>query len=234
MPAPDTWKQCVLADPTGKASNRNPLVCNQGNRGETTMAPGTYRIVRVSADPRASAFYALKLKQEEVDEIKALPSPERPLPPIEAGDFILFVASHVATRETENWTWQTFWWSPEPNRPPVAPPDVLSPPKFVSHPWNSFVSCTAYTMVTPPDDFNGTPRHCFNPYLETELFGLTDETQTKSATGVTSNCMTCHRAAAWPDNFVAEAFLLKPDNPRWFAGKTKTSFSWSMVLHDMR
>ena len=49
----------------------------------------------------------------------------------------------------------------------------------------------------PVLDPNGQPLLCYNPYLETDLTGLFNKDQSQQATGVSSNCMTCHRAAAW-------------------------------------
>ena len=31
----------------------------------------------------------------------------------------VLVALHLATRETEAWTWQTWWWTPDPEDPPA-------------------------------------------------------------------------------------------------------------------
>ncbi|MGZ5431702.1 MAG: hypothetical protein ACXWH7_02145 [Thermoanaerobaculia bacterium] len=227
-PTSDTWKQCVLADPTGKATNAQPLVCNQGNKGETTMPGGSYQVVPISATPSESGFYAIKMTQEEVDDMKALAQIDQ-LQGAQAGDFALFVASHVSSREIDNWTWQTFWWSPTPATPPSAPPNALSPPATIAKPWNMYVGCTAYYMVTPPNAPSGQPLFCYNPYLETDLSGLQNKDMSQQATGVSSNCMTCHRAAAWPENQYAQAFLLRPDDPKWFAANTKTDFAWSMV-----
>lgn len=227
-PTSETWKQCVLADPTGKATNAQPLVCNKGKAGETTMPAGSYQVVPVSATPSQSGFYAFKLTQEEVDDIKLLNPLDQGGETLEAGDFALFVASHVSTREIDNWTWQTFWWSPNPAQLPPSPPIALAAPSNITKPWNQYVGCTAYYMVTPPSSATGNPLYCFNPYLETDLTGLYNETKTQKATGVSSNCMTCHRAAAWADNDYAQAFLLQPNDPNWFTGNTKTDFAWSM------
>ena len=227
-PTSETWKQCVLADPTGKATNTQPLVCNQGNPGEITMPAGTYQVLPVSATPSQSAWYAVALTQAEVDDLKAMNTLDVPQGNLQAGDFAILTAQHVSSREIDNWTWQTFWWSPNPSSVPAQPPNVISPPSTIAKPWNMYVGCSAYFMVTPPTDPKGQPLLCFNPYLETDLTGLDNEPKTKQATGVSSNCMTCHRAAAWPTNDYAEAFLLDAGDPRWFTGNTKTDFAWSM------
>ena len=239
-PTSDTWKQCVLGDPTGQATNSQPLVCNQGNAGETTMPAGSYQVVPISANPAQSAFYAIKLTQDEVDEINSLAVIDKQTDaqgnPIawQAGDFALLVASHVSSREIDNWTWQTFWWSPSPSTLPSQPPNAMSAPPSIAKPWNQYVACSAYYMVTPPTDPNGAPLYCFNPYLETGLTGLFNEPKTATTTGVHSNCMSCHRAAAWNASDYADAFLLDPADAKWFTGFTKTDFAWSIpvVAHD--
>jgi hypothetical protein len=91
-----------------------------------------------------------------------------------------------------------------------------------------YAGCSAYYMVNPPGSQTGTPRLCYNPYLETDLTGLNGKDKTGSGTGVQSNCMTCHRAAAWPDNSYAIAFELDAGDPIWFKTNTKLDFAWSM------
>lgn len=231
-PANPTWKQCVLADPTGKAKNDQDRVCNQGQPGQTTMKAGTYQVVPVSATPAQSAFYAFQLTQQEVDDLKQfadeLGNSNVNVSQVSVGNFALLVAMHVSTREIDNWTWQTFWWQPNLSQLAADPPTAMSPPATIPKPWNQYAGCTAYYMVTPPGAPNGQPRLCYNPYLETDLTGLRGKEKTGQGTGVQSNCMTCHRAAAWPTNQYAIAFELDPGNPIWFTGNTKVDFAWSM------
>jgi hypothetical protein len=98
----------------------------------------------------------------------------------------LLVAMHVTGKEIPNWTWQSFWWGDNPNdslfgadRPATIPP-----------PWNHYNMTVAYSMLTPSQGSN----IAYNPYLETSLSGTLPATG--PWTGVTSNCMSCHRRAA--------------------------------------
>lgn len=230
-PKNQTWKQCVLADPTGTAKNDVDRVCNQGQPGQTTMKAGTYQVVRVNANPANSAFYAFQLTQQEVDDLEEyadeLGNSNTSNP--KAGDFALLVAMHVSTREIDNWTWQSFWWQPAPNVTlPADPPTAMAPPSSVPKPWNMYAGCSAYYMVNPPGAPNGTGRLCYNPYLETDLTGLKGKDKTGQGAGVQSNCMTCHRAAAWRRNSYAIAFQLNADDKLWFGDNTKLDFAWSM------
>jgi hypothetical protein len=231
-PTPDTWQQCVLLDPTGKATNNNPITCN-GKQ----IPGGQYKVVPIGSNPSKSGLYAFTLTQPEAAELNTLLGNDVGLlygiqPPLQAGDFAVFVATHVATREITNWTWQTFWYEPNPASLPAQPPRAQAAPASISAPWNNYASCTAYTMVTPPNDPNGKQDLCYNPYLETALTGLDNKDQSiTNGVGIETNCMTCHRAAVWnPSNDnppYAIDFYLDPANPKWFDGVTKTEFSWA-------
>lgn len=252
-PSWSTWKQCVLVDPTGTAKNDQDRWCNQspqpGNCGDgngdppcgnTLMKAGTYQVVPVNADPSKSSFYAFQLTQADVDDLKAYADEffvAGGIQTPQAGDYVVFVASHMSTREIDNWTWQTFWWQPNPSQLASEPPNALSPPPAIPKPWNMYAACTAYYMVVPANDPNGKQHRCYNPYLETDLTGLFDASQTQTYPGITSNCMSCHRASAWPQPQVsgnqqdvyATDFLLDPSDPKWFGTKTKLDFAWSMA-----
>jgi len=231
-PANPTWKQCVLADPTGKAKNDQDRICNEGNPGQTTMKAGTYQVVHVNRDPSRSAFYAFQLTQDEVDDLKrfadALGNSNVSVSQVKAGDFALLVATHLSTREIDNWTWQTFWWQPNASKLAADPPTRMAPPASIPKPWNQYAGCTAYYMVNPPGSKTGKGRLCYNPYLETDLTGLKGPSKTGQGTGVNSNCMSCHRAAAWTTNQYATAFELDAGDKIWFANNTKLDFAWSM------
>jgi hypothetical protein len=85
--------------------------------------------------------------------------------------------------------------------------------------------CTAYAMVKPEGDPDGTPIVCFNPYLETGLAGID---------GVQSNCMTCHQLAAWPNfstSYQASGLVL-PDDAAIFGQSLKLDFLWSITRAD--
>ena len=231
-PSNTTWKQCVLADPTGQAKNDIDRVCNQGNPGQTTMKAGTYQVVKVSAKPADSDFYAFQLTQSEVDDLKQfadeLGNSNIDVSKVAVGDYSLLVAMHVSTREIDNWTWQSFWWQPNPAQLAPDPPTAMSPPSSIPKPWNQYAGCTAYYMVNPPNAPDGQGRLCYNPYLETDLTQLRGPDKTGNGYGVQSNCMTCHRAAAWSDNQYAIAFQLDPSDKLWFGNNTKVDFAWSM------
>lgn len=234
-PTPDTWKQCVLLDPTGTATNQNPITCNGA-----TIPGGQYQVVKINKDPSQSGLYAFQLTAAEATQLNTLLGNDLGqmygLSTLEAGDYAIFVATHVATREIDNWTWQTFWYTPTPSAMPSQPPGAQGAPSSISAPWNNYASCTAYYMVTPPNDPNGQQFLCYNPYLETGLTGLDNKDQSiTDGVGIQTNCMTCHRAAVWnPSNAnppYAIDFNLDPSDPLWFKGVTKLEFSWATQAH---
>jgi hypothetical protein len=240
-----TWKQCVLVDPTGKAKANIARTCNDGEDGQTAMKPKSYEVVAIDANPADSEFYAFRLDQDEVDALgqdkMVLDNTNKQgkVEEVEAGDIALLTAVHLSTREIENWTWQTFWWVPDPKHPVDAPPNAQAPPSSIRAPFNHFDMCAAYFMTTPVADRQaGEPWLCYNPYLESDLTGLLNTEKTiDSEVGVHSNCMSCHRAAVYTAtkqvDYVANGYLGK-DNAAFFGDGVITEFLWSMPFraHD--
>lgn len=232
-----TWRQCVLVDPTGASDDEREQLrsrertCNAGQPGEVRLAGGSYDVVRAAADPEQSDLYTFELTQDEVDGLGQFKlmlddtNRQDELDRVRAGDLAVLVAMHVSTREVPNWTWQTFWWSPDAASPPDWPPDAQAPPRDLTGPWASFDMCSAYSMDVV----------CFNPYLETDLTGLFSvDRSTDELVGRESNCMSCHRAASYhasePVEYVARGEL-SPDDAAWFGSGVRTEFLWSVAFH---
>jgi hypothetical protein len=88
-------------------------------------------------------------------------------------------------------------------------------------------------MVSPPGTPQaGEPLISFNPYLETNLIGtLSSEVGYKDSItwyGAFSNCMSCHRMAAWEQSTYIPSGNIDPANPVLFSINTKTDFLWSI------
>jgi hypothetical protein len=72
---------------------------------------------------RQPDFYAFRLNQDEVDGlgqfkfklILSNSNMEETPEEVEEGDYALLAAMHASTREVDDWTWQTFWWTPRPS-----------------------------------------------------------------------------------------------------------------------
>ena len=166
-----------------------------------------------------SDFYNFKLTKDEADVMNQQLGTN-----VKAGDYAILVAMHVSTREIDNWTWQTFWWSLGKSAlPPSAKNRVLPP-------FDHYEVAVGYSFMTDGNKPNSLTLTCYNPYLEAG-FGNDVFEPKKGQLGIESNCMSCHRAAAWPadDNthYVANG-IVDPADPLYFAGRTKTDFLWGI------
>ena len=223
QPQPSTWTQFVAVDPTGRQVGQTVQVQENGQ---------TYQARVIGLDQ----FYSFSLTQDEVndilnptnnqaldleianDSIDVLADGQQSQQPVNVGDYGVLVAMHVSTKEIGNWTWQTFWWTPDPTADPLA----RDQPATVQGPFKNFAMQQAYWMTVP----NTSPAQnqvTFNPYLET---AFTDS-------GTVSNCMSCHRTATWPGAFGPNGYLafygnVDPGNPAIFANQLKLDFLWSI------
>ena len=245
-PIPSTWNQAVAVDPTGKLQPGDSVYLPVNNAG-----PMWLKVVPLSA------FYWVKLTKEDSinftlfgaangdligsandTSLQAVLNAARP------GNIGLLMAMHVTGKEIPNWTWQSFWWG-------YNPQDSLfgkDRPSFIGPPWNHYNMTVAYSMLTAA----GTPNVAYNPYLETSLAGKIPNPNGSardsiSWTGVTSNCMSCHRRAArgFPDG----GFAVPPYGPAAFVSAAdpviftqpvpgqpgrlpllKTDFLWSVAI----
>ncbi|MDN3670831.1 hypothetical protein QWY93_16035 [Echinicola jeungdonensis] len=170
------------------------------------------------------------------------------------GDIAILVGMHVGTREITNWTWQTFWWTPDPANPPLPSSKAVAdmrPNELQGAPSNYAMS-VAYYMVDPNEpyegqDITGEPNYAFNPYLEAGFgpgvfndsisYIQTGEEQIKTYVGVRTNCMSCHRMATVDPNalgnkknsqtpYVGNAYISRSDS--LFDGQLLLDFAWSI------
>jgi hypothetical protein len=175
-----------------------------------------------------SRFYSFALNKEEAAAINAghliEGSPDIGIGrSSKAGDIAILVAMHVATREIDNWTWQTFWWSFEKPEIPAA--------VKLSGPFDNYQMDVGYSFMKSD---NTGPVICFNPYMET-MFGAFPPYQPKLS-GIQSNCMSCHRTAAWPKDEKSKSYIANgvidpskaEDFDRYFKDKARTDFLWGL------
>jgi hypothetical protein len=153
-------------------------------------------------------------------------------------DYVILVGFHFATHELPEWLWATFWWHNLPGKGKYGE----DRPASLKGVWQNYLMTVSYDMDEPREP-DATPHIAYNPYLEG---GLRD--------GLTSNCMTCHRRATWPqqasvpirlsDNErvneplasmvvrgrdAAQATYFGVDNP--YENLLKTGFLWSLVFN---
>jgi hypothetical protein len=145
----------------------------------------------------------------------------RSLADARAGDVLILLAMHVATKDLKDWLWMTFWWHDQPRRGKFA----KGRPREVQSPWNQYLMDVAFDMDEPHEK-DGRPNVTFNPYFEA---GLKD--------GVHSNCMTCHRnSAVLRINNNGQRLVTRGkmdgDNHPAFFGKLRADYLWSVTRND--
>jgi hypothetical protein len=169
---------------------------------------------------------------------------------LEAGDYAVLVAMHVAGRELTRWTWQTFWWTPTPDDPRLPSSQAVASlrPAQLKGAARSYAMAIAYDMTSPGQpnvggQNAGSALYVYNPYLEAR-FGpanlpdsLPGEDPNGAAAannvGVACNCMSCHvRANYNPNNLAtapryAGARYTDLNDPQ-FAGTLQVDFLWSL------
>jgi hypothetical protein len=170
--------------------------------------------------------------------------------PAKAGDYTVLTAMHVAGRETTRWTWQTFWWAPQADLPPLPSSPKIADlrPAQLQGAARHYAMSLAYSNLVPTDPYVGGANvgeslYAYNPYLEAR-FGpavLTDSIPgydsngkvVANNVGVQTNCMSCHGAANYTNGTVntAPAYsgdrYISLDDPR-FRGTLQVDFLWSI------
>jgi len=132
---------------------------------------------------------------------------------------------HVTTREILRWTWQSYWWTPNPAEPPApsskaiaaARPKQLLALRAASH----YAVTVSYSMRDSKDK----PVFSYNPYLEASFSGLAGAFQF----GVQTNCMSCHANASYKgirDAYVGNENVDIAD-PK-FQGQVRLDFLYSL------
>lgn len=111
---------------------------------------------------------------------------------IEAGDYLLLVGVHIATKELEDWTWTTLWWDPRADEGEFGKDRIDQ----VEGRWRGFLMNTTMSLDLKPV-LAMPARNIFNPWMEAPLSG-----------GLSSNCVSCHQRSMWPYNP-----LEVPDHP---------------------
>jgi hypothetical protein len=222
QPTPSTWTQFVAVDPSGQKVGQTITVQWGGKSYQAKVIA-------------LSEFYSFKLTQNEVDDIITSDTTTQSTPLdvevsndsmsvinggtqaeqlVKAGDYGVLVAMHVSTKEIGNWTWQTFWFTPDAANNPLSKDQTAG----VTGPFKNFAMQQAYYMTVPSGPQQRQNQVAFNPYLETAF----------ADSGTVSNCMSCHRMASWPTNNYHFYGNIDPASPTLFTGVAKLDFLWSI------
>lgn len=160
------------------------------------------------------------------------------------GDLAILIAMHVATKETANWTWQSFYWDPQPNNP-MFPGSNLSKPTQIKGAPAHYSATTAYAMLAPNQPVTGGSNNPklravigYNPYLEADFNAATFQTpnayNASFKYGMQTNCMSCHALAIYAPN---NAFNYSTDqyidmgDTALFNNTVQLDFAWSIAVN---
>ncbi|MBL7826370.1 MAG: hypothetical protein JNJ57_07050 [Saprospiraceae bacterium] len=234
---PDTmWNSWVYIDMTkATPSGKNLVPVPDGNPTQAQIAAATGNLgdfIHYTLDSAAAAYVN---QQQSSQGVKAA-----------AGDVALLIAMHVTTKEISNWTWQTFFWAPNPDNPPF-PSDAVAAslrPKQLSGAASHYALSTTYAMVRPNQPVaGGTNKNVnavigYNPYLEPNLGQLNtpgvnpNQLNPNYQWGVQSNCMSCHAQAYYPAKFIYTADqYVDMKNGAFYNGTVQLDFAWSIAVN---
>ncbi|NES23791.1 MAG: hypothetical protein F6K41_33955 [Symploca sp. SIO3E6] len=176
----NSWNQYVLIDLNKKGQGDGSLSTTSDRTAQTTY--------------NLSDFINFELTEAEAEEINQL-----------KGTYIL-VGMHVTSKEIPRWTWQTFWWTPDPENPHFPSSQAIAdtrPEQLTGAP-RHYALAHAYSMVNQPQPKiggtnTGESVYAYNPWLEA---GFTPDHLPASKpntnnVGIQSNCMSCHIQARY-------------------------------------
>ncbi len=197
-PVPSRWRRAIAVDPTGKykAGDSVRMVINNEPAVMLPVVPlSAFYHVRITVADSANLGDFGPVNGDFMGVANDT-SAQAVYMAVRPGNIALLMAMHVTGKETPNWTWQSFWWAIDSQNPQYG----ADRPATIPAPWNHYNMTVAYSMT----DTKGAPIIAFDPYLETSLAGKLPPVgagDSTSWTGVTSNCMSCHRRAAigWGD-----------------------------------
>lgn len=168
------------------------------------------------------------------------------------GDYAVLVGMHVTSRELTRWTWQTFWWSKDPDnaQSPSSTAIVNSRPNQLQGAPRHYAMSIAYSMVLPVQPNNGgssegSAVYSYNPYLEAGFSSSTfggaaiinagKPNEIQNTVGIQTNCMTCHSRAGYPTGspYMADQYFPLRDSVFRVNGKKNIAidFLWSILAN---
>jgi hypothetical protein len=238
---PEQWPTVVFVD----VRNRGRGTGQVGRQGQQPTAAVTYNV-------RDFVHYTLnRAEAAALDTANAQNG--NPLLGAQAGDIAILVGMHITTSEITQWTWQTFWWTPDPARAPLPSTAgiVRARPTQLTGAPAHYAMSIGYQMIDPAQPLTGGSNkgksvYVYNPYLEAGFTpGSFDELAWVNTNcmlvvnnvGMRSNCMSCHAQANFnPADTLANGHT-KPGylgdtyvdyNDPKFKGVLKTDFLYSV------
>lgn len=234
---PATWDACVYVDVDGSGSGGSRL-----DEGCSNRTP-------------ENTFFLENFIHNEITEEDARYLSEQLGGSFSAGDYAILVGMHVTSREILRWTWQTFWWTPDPSKPqpPSSSAIAKAQPLTVEGAARHYAMSPAYNMVQPAQPVTGgenvgTSVYAYNPHLEAgfgkstfQIIRTINQGTPNAVTnqyGVQTNCMSCHGAALYDPKkdyakdsrqapYAADLYLSRDDSV--FDGTLQLDFAWSIL-----
>jgi hypothetical protein len=231
--APDQFPLCVYVDVKNRQQTGKKLVpVTAGCKSKDSIANATCNLNDFINFTIDSAMAAFMNQQDSVQGMNNNGGYGKAQP----GNRVLLVAMHVSTKETSDWTWQTFYWTPTPATP-GAPSSNLAAgllPATVKGAARNYAVNAAYVMTTP----NNSPTNAgsmfgYNPYLEggfgPATFNIPNTFNPSFQYGMQTNCMSCHALAvpSTATGYTTDQFI-NPDDPQFFKNQVTLDFSWSI------
>lgn len=243
-PFPESaWEECVWID-----------LENEGEGSGMTDATCASRTAATTYNLDDFIHFEMSDKHARLLNLQnRLRSNDAPL--FQAGDPSILQAMHVTSRELTRWTWQTFWWSHQPDNPHFPSSNLFAdtrPEQLQGAPRN-YVQSAAYSMVSPPQPNTGGQNsgkdngieslYSYNPYLEagfgrsklpTSEEGYYEGRAVDNHVGIQTNCMSCHATANYdPESpnpthseYTGDRYVdLEGEE---FEGKLQVDFLWSI------
>ncbi len=200
-PIASTWRQAVAVDPTGRLQPGDSVrlpVNNEGYKWCKVVPLSAFYWIRITKED-SIAFTQFGASNGDFIGLANDTSFQAVIEAVRPGRIGLLMAMHVTGKEIANWTWQSYWWAMNPQDAQFG----NDRPSTIPAPWNHYNMTVAYYMMRN----DGTQNIAYNPYLESSLSGYLPKAGGKPTdstfwTGVTTNCMACHRRASvgfYPD-----------------------------------
>jgi hypothetical protein len=149
--------------------------------------------------------------------------------------YLLFMGTHMMTRETPNWVWMTFWWTNEGRPTSISNKwDFFDAEASINNQLSDTAQRSRANQLSTVNRFSTTnPYHSIaNPYLE----GPTS--------GMDPGCLDCHRFAAYNPSFKSDrdvnGYGLNPSYAHskqlqeplcYFKDSLRTHFLWTIAIH---
>jgi hypothetical protein len=234
----------VYADPGNKQPKEKVAVpVNTTNPNSAQIEAATINL---------SDFISLKIDQQMADFMNKQDSvqgmnnvPKQGYGEAKAGQIALLVAMHVTTKEINNWTWQSYYWTPNRNQPGAPSSNLAASlrPSQITGAAANYACVAAYVMLTPnnaPNKQANGPMFGYNPYLEGGFGPTTFNFENgvngydpKFKYGVQSNCMSCHALAIpFPVPVAGSTYTtdqtIDLKNPAYFNNQVSLDFAWSI------